>query len=100
VSRNTKNSKNTAISELGMWVGMKPTARAAGRLRGVIATEHDMRDRLTDMVAHHGSQRAVADILGVSKGYLCDVLLGRRPVSSQMSERMGWTRVTVFVGRG
>ncbi|MFA5378166.1 MAG: helix-turn-helix transcriptional regulator [Dehalococcoidia bacterium] len=95
-----KTSKNTANSERSVWVGVELTARAAGRLRGVIATEHDMRDRLTDMVAHHGSQKAVADILGVSKGYLSDVLMGRRPVSSQMAERMGWKRVTVFVGRG
>ena len=95
-----KTSKNTANSERSVRVGVDLTARAAGRLRGVIATEHDMRDRLTDLVAHHGSQRAVADILGVSKSYLCDVLMGRRPVSAQMAERMGWTRVTVFVGRG
>ncbi len=87
-----KYPNNPSISEL--------SKRAAAALNGRILTEHDLRDRLTDMVAEHGSQRAVANILGVSKGYLCDVLLGRRPVSAQMADKMGWKRVVVFVGKG
>ncbi len=87
-----KTAKNTSSSDLSM--------RAKEALKGWVMTEHDMRDRLTDMVAEHGSQKAVADILGVSKGYLNDVLMGRRPVSAQMAERLGWKRFVLFVGRG
>jgi plasmid maintenance system antidote protein VapI len=86
-----ENTNNPSISE--------PSARAASALNGRILTEHDLRDRLTDMVAEHGSQKVVANIMGVSKGYLNDVLMGRRPVSEHMAERLGWRKFVVFVGR-
>jgi hypothetical protein len=74
-----------------------PSRRASALIQGRISTEHDMRDGLTLLVAQAGSQKAAADSLGISQAYLGDMLLGRRPVSRLVAERMGWTKVEIFV---
>ena len=74
------------------------SARAYVQLSGAkIIAEHDMRDLLTDMVEERGSQRAVAQELGVSQAFLGDVLHGRRGVSANLAGKLGYERVVVFV---
>ncbi len=62
-----------------------------------IATDHDIREQLTETVEKTGSQKLVARSLGVSKSYIGDLLLGRRGISPEMAERLGWKKVEVFV---
>ena len=76
------------------------SARAYVQLSGAkIVAEHDMRDTLTVMIDERGSQRAVAQELGVSQAYLGDVLHGRRGVSAKLAGKLGYERVVVFVRR-
>ncbi len=63
-------------------------------------TEHGMMDLVTELVDRHGSQTAVARLLGISTGQLGDILHGRRPVTAKVAARMGWKRLTVFVRGG
>jgi hypothetical protein len=74
-----------------------PTERAAEILEGRIATEYDMRGELTRLVEQLGNQKKTAARLGISKQYLGDVLIGRRPVSSPLAARLGYQKVEVFI---
>ena len=74
------------------------TERSARLLAGQrIATEYDVHVLLSGLVERAGSQKAVADSLGVSRAYLSDVLLGRRPISAELAGRMGWKKIELFV---
>ncbi len=42
------------------------------------------------------SQSAVADELGVSKQYLCDVLKGRRDLGQKMLDGLGLQRIVAY----
>jgi hypothetical protein len=77
-----------------------PVSSCAGRKLGgrVLFVEHDVRNRLTDMVIE-SSQKQVADELGISGPFLNDVLLGRRGISPRLAEKLGFEKVMVFVGR-
>jgi DNA-binding transcriptional regulator YdaS (Cro superfamily) len=59
-------------------------------------TEHDLRDLLTQMVETLGSQKNVAQLLGISQPYLGDVLLGRRGIGVKLAKALGYERITVF----
>jgi plasmid maintenance system antidote protein VapI len=48
-------------------------------------------------VKEHGSQRAYAKHLGVSQAYLSDVINGRRDISKEMAQLLGYKRLTIFV---
>ena len=63
-----------------------------------IGNEHDMRDILTELVESHESQRAVADMLGISTSYLNDLLHGRRGVSERLATRMGYKKLSIYMG--
>lgn len=75
---------------------MKPTERAVELLSGEIATEHDMRDAIADMIARHGTQAAVAREIGVSQAHLHDIMVGKRSVGGRVAEKLGWEKVRVF----
>lgn len=79
--------------------GIYPTERAMELMEGDVATEHDMRDLLTDMVEREGTKSMVAAQLGISGVYLGDILLGRRPMGSKIAKSMGWEKATVYVKR-
>jgi len=73
------------------------TERALTLLAGHVATEHDMRDIINDMVDAKGSKTRVAFGLGISLPFLSDVMLGRRPVSGKLAANLGgWEKVVVF----
>jgi plasmid maintenance system antidote protein VapI len=47
-------------------------------------------------VAASGTQRRYAAQIGVSQQYLCDVLRGRRGVSAELAQKLGYERLEVF----
>jgi len=55
-------------------------------------TDSEIRDRLRRCVTLAGSQRALADKIGVSAPYLSDVLLGRRPPGPTILAYLGLER--------
>ena len=59
-------------------------------------TKHDLLDMLTRKVEQKGTQRAVAEELGISAVYLGDVLRGRRKVGRNLALRLGFERVVAF----
>ena len=42
-------------------------------------------------------QKALAEQVGVSPQYMCDVLAGKRRISDNLSRKFGFARVTYFV---
>ena len=61
-----------------------------------LRTEHDLLNILSEKVVRTGTQRAVADELGISAVYLGDVLRGRRKVGKKLALRLGFERVVAF----
>ena len=54
----------------------------------------DPMERLKRMIDAHGSQSQTARAIGVSRGYLHDVLHGKRAMSDKMLRRLGLRRIT------
>jgi transcriptional regulator with XRE-family HTH domain len=52
---------------------------------------------LKDMVIRAGSQKAVAEELGISEAYLSDILNGRKDVSDRIAAALGfeWRLVSI-----
>ncbi len=76
---------------------MKPTYRTQEKLFGVVACEHDLLDIISQLVMVRGSQKAVADELGVSKAHLGDILHGKKAIGPTVADKLGWKRMTVFM---
>jgi plasmid maintenance system antidote protein VapI len=57
--------------------------------------EIDPRKALDAFVAKHKTQAAAAEVLGVSRPYLSDIINGRRDFSDQILEKLGLRRVVV-----
>lgn len=51
---------------------------------------------IMDRIEARGSQKAVAEELGISPQYLSDILNGRRSVSDRVAEALGMERVTTW----
>jgi predicted transcriptional regulator len=51
---------------------------------------------LKQQVKNKGSQKAVADDLGFHPSFIGDVLKGRRDLSNNLVEKLGYERITVF----
>ena len=69
-------------------------------MKGLVKTESQMVEVLERMVDYAGSQKAVAEWLGVSAQYLSDVMSGRRYVSKEMGKKLGYKKTISFVGTG
>jgi DNA-binding transcriptional regulator YdaS (Cro superfamily) len=54
---------------------------------------------LRKVVAANGSQKETARVLCISPQYLCDILAGRREVSAEVAELLGFERVVSYVER-
>ncbi len=55
-------------------------------------------DKLKEMVAKAGNnQHEVAEALNISDAYLSDILKGKRGISDNMAEKLGFNRETVFI---
>lgn len=72
------------------------TERAKKMLAGEVATEHDMREAIGQIIEQKGSQKAVAEECEMSRQYLNDMLIGRCPPGGAVIERLGWERVYVY----
>lgn len=53
--------------------------------------------KLYEMVNERGTQRAVAEYLGVSQIYLSDVLRGKRNPGKSILSKLGLTAQTVYI---
>lgn len=62
-------------------------------------TADDVRDYMRRMVGEAGTQKEAAAILKISPAYFNDALRGKREISSELAERMGFEKVVVFVNR-
>lgn len=59
----------------------------------MILNEKEVRNVLAVKVAAMGSQKAFAQIHLISEQFLCDVLMGRRPISSAIEKALGIERM-------
>ena len=53
--------------------------------------------KLQSMVAESGTQKAVAEELGISQVYLSDILAGRREISASVARKLGFERRTDYI---
>lgn len=60
-------------------------------------TESDLRKLLFDRVSECSSQRALSFELGITQSYLSDIINGRRSISSEVANRLGYDRVAIYV---
>ncbi len=74
--------------------------RASALLSGIVLTGHDVLDIVSELVEKTGAKSKVARGLGMSDAYFGDVLMGKRPISARVAERIGLKRVVVFVREG
>jgi len=59
------------------------------------ATHAELLARLREIVEARG-QKAVAEAYGFSPQFINDVLRGRRDISNDLAEKLGFTRAVVF----
>lgn len=55
-------------------------------------TVKGFRKLLRELAEEAGSQRKLAEKLGVSRMFICDILLGRRDPGEKLLSAMGYTR--------
>lgn len=53
-----------------------------------VVLEAVLRASINDCISKHGSARVLADAIGVSQQYLCDVKFGRRNISDSVLEKL------------
>ncbi len=61
-----------------------------------MAYASELLSRIREIVTRLGRQDMAAEHLGISPQYLSDVLHGRREISKNLAERLGYERVVVF----
>lgn len=60
-------------------------------------TNDEMLNLLREEVERRGSQKAVAEWLGITQGFLGDILHGRAPVTADVAEKLGYRKSVVFI---
>lgn len=58
-------------------------------------TEHVLKD-LRSVVVWAGDQKRAAKHLGISEQFLCDVLRGRRALSTKLLNALGYRKVDIY----
>jgi len=53
-------------------------------------------EAIYDLIVQHGSQNAVAKLLGIKPSYLSDILHGHREISEKVAREIGYYRRVVF----
>lgn len=56
----------------------------------------DVRKRLVKRAKQLGSQKALAEELGISTAYLCDIFKHRREISHELAQKLGLRREMRF----
>ena len=64
--------------------------------RPLVKTESDLRNELWDRVANV-SQAKLSEELGISSQYFNDILHGRRSISFEVAQTMGYEKRIVYV---
>lgn len=59
-------------------------------------TPDGLREMLRSLVTYEGGQQQLANRLGVSPQYLCDVLAGRREPGNKLLSGLGCKRVVIY----
>lgn len=65
----------------------------------MVATTEHLLDDIRLGVRTTGSQKKVAESLGISPQYLNDVLAGRREISEALAERLGYRRIVLYMSK-
>lgn len=63
-------------------------------------TEEEIKGVIEQMVKAWGSQRKVADHLGISAAFLSDIIHGNRPVSNKVAQKLGYKKVVKYARDG
>lgn len=63
-------------------------------------TQDEIKEIILQMVSKWGSQRAVADHLGISGAFLSDILNGNKPVSNQVAQKLGYKKIVKYAKDG
>jgi hypothetical protein len=63
----------------------------------VTLSETKLRAALLERVKKAGMAKIAAFRLGISAQYLSDVINGRRDISEQLAEKLGYRKVVMFV---
>jgi plasmid maintenance system antidote protein VapI len=63
-------------------------------------TKEELANILGEMVTKWGSQKAVAEHLGISNSYLSDILSGMRPASDTVARKLGYKRIVKYAPDG
>ena len=66
-------------------------------LEKIMKNNDDLIKLIWKEVDRLGSQKKVAEAIGVTPGFLGDILHGRTPVTDQVASYFGYTKVTGFV---
>ena len=75
---------------------MKNTENQSKGLHPKLVNQAYMRQVITNAVISAGSQRRAAKELSISASYLGDVLHGKRGVSDELAQRLGWRRTVRY----
>ncbi len=62
--------------------------RLSTKRKEAIDLELSLRASINDCISEHGSAKVMADAIGVSPQYLCDVKFGRRNISDSVLEKL------------
>jgi plasmid maintenance system antidote protein VapI len=60
-------------------------------------TQAELLGIIREMVDKWGSQKELADHLGISNAYLSDIIRGNQAISSSVAKRLGYKRVVKFI---
>lgn len=60
-------------------------------------TNDELVAEMKAQIKQHGDQKALAERLGISVGFLNDILRGRAPVTKDVAEKLGYRKAVVFI---
>jgi plasmid maintenance system antidote protein VapI len=60
-------------------------------------TQAEILSIIKEMVGKWGTQKELADHLGISNAYLNDIIHGKQAVSNKVAQKLGYKRVIKFV---
>jgi len=63
-------------------------------------TQGQVRARLRAIVKTRGTQSRLADEIGVSRSFLCEVMRGTRPPTGKILDHLGLRAQTVYFNNG
>lgn len=77
----------------------QPRKGNTGLLFTTMKTNDELVELLKQEIRKHGDQKALAARIGISPGFLNDILQGRAPVTRQVADYLGYNKTTGFIKR-